>query len=57
MASGQNAVVALVNGLENGKLFKSPGTEGTIAREKKSKQSHALPIIAVRRESFDRYSL
>ena len=48
MASGQNATVTHVNELENGQLFRFPGMEGRIAKEKKLKQSHAPPIFAVR---------
>ena len=57
MVSGQNAAVAHVNELENGELFRFPGMEGRIAKEKKLKQSHAPPIFAVRMLQFDRYSL
>ena len=57
MASGQNAAVAHVNKLENGELFRFPGMEGRIAREKNLKQSHAPPIFAVRMLPFDRYLL
>ena len=48
MVSGQNAAVAHVNELENGELFRFPGMEGRIAKEKQLKQSHAPPIFAVR---------
>ena len=57
MVCGQNAAVAHVNELENGELFRFPGMEGRIAKEKKLKQSHAPPIFAVRMLLFDRYSL
>ena len=57
MVSGQNAAVAHVNELEKEELFRFPGMEGRIAKEKKLKQSHAPPIFAVRMLPFDRYLL
>ena len=48
MVSGQNAAVAHVNELEKEELFKFPGMEGRIAKEKKLKHSHAPLIFAVR---------